>query len=88
MYFSIKFGNKLNLFTIRKINNRSYIHIRDENEFEEKIKLIKKIDQDDKLYQKIIKEKIVIDDEKYSKEEKKYKEYVYHIFDQEKEKAK
>ena len=70
------------------INNRSYIHIRDENEFEEKIKLIKKIDQDDKLYQKIIKEKIVIDDEKYSKEEKKYKEYVYHIFDQEKEKAK
>ena len=70
------------------INNKSYIHIRDESEYDEKIKLIKKIDNDDKLYEKIIKEKIVLDDYRYSKEEKKYKDFIYHIFDQDKEKAK
>ena len=70
------------------INNKSYIHIRDESEYDEKIKLIKKIDNDDKLYEKIIKEKIVLDDYRYSKEEKKFKDFIYHIFDQDKEKAK
>ena len=36
----------------------------------------------------MIKEKIVLDDERYSREEKEYKEFIYHIFDQDKEQAK
>ena len=69
------------------INNRSYIHIKDESEFEEKIELIKKIDQNDTLYEEIIREQILID-YKYSKELKKYKNFIYHIFEQDKQKAK
>ena len=70
------------------LNKKSYIHIKDESEFDEKIELIKKIDQDDNLYEKMIKEKIVLDDERYYREEKEYKEFIYHIFDQDKEQAK
>ena len=70
------------------INNKSYIHIRDKSEFDEKIELIKKIDQNDTLYEEIIKEKIVIDDNRYQKEEQKYKDFIYHIIDQDKQAAK
>ena len=70
------------------INNRSYIHVRDRKDFDEKIELIKKIDQNDTLYEEIIKEKIVIDDSRYPKEFQKYKNFIYHIFEQDKEKAK
>ena len=69
------------------LNNKSYIHIRDESEFDEKIELIKKIDQNDTLYEQMIKEKIVIDDSRYPKELQKYKDFIYHIFDQDIEKA-
>ena len=70
------------------LNKRSYIHVRDENEFDEKIELIKKIDQNDTLYQEVIREKIVIDDSRYPKEVQKYKDFIYHIIEQDKEKAK
>ena len=70
------------------INNKSYIHIRDKSEFDEKIELIKKIEQNDTLYEEIIKEKIVIDDNRYQKEEQKYKDFIYHIIDQDKQAAK
>ena len=70
------------------LNNKSYIHIKNESEFDEKIELIKKIDQNDTLYEQMIKEKIVIDDSRYQKEYQKYKDFIYHIFDQDKEKAK
>ena len=70
------------------LNNRSYIHVRDESEFDEKIELIKKIDQNDTLYQEVIREKIVIDDSRYPKEVQKYKDFIYHIIEQDKEKAK
>ena len=69
------------------LNNKSYIHIKDESEFDEKIELIKKIDQNDTLYEQMIKEKIVIDDSRYPKELQKYKDFIYHIFDQDIEKA-
>ena len=69
------------------LNNKSYIHIKDESEFNEKIELIKKIDQNDTLYEQMIKEKIVIDDSRYPKELQKYKDFIYHIFEQDKEKA-
>jgi hypothetical protein len=70
------------------LNNRSYIHVKTVEEFDEKIELIKKIDQNDTLYEMMIREKIVIDDSRYPKEVQKYKDFIYHIFDQDKEKAK
>ena len=70
------------------LNNRSYIHVKDEEDFNEKIELIKKIDNNDTLYNEIIREKIVIDDTRYEREVQKYKDFIYHIIDQDKEKAK
>ena len=70
------------------LNSKSYIHIKNEDEFEEKIELIKKIDNNDTLYQEIIREKIVIDDTRYARELQKYKDFIYHIIEQDKEKAK
>jgi hypothetical protein len=70
------------------LNNRSYIHVIDENDFKDKIELIKKIDQNDTLYEEMIREKIVIDDSRYPREVQKYKNFVYHIIEQDKEKAK
>ena len=70
------------------LNNRSYIHVKDEADFKEKIELIKKIDNNDTLYNKMIREKIVIDDTRYPKELQKYKDFIYHIIEQDKEKAK
>ena len=70
------------------LNNKSYIHIKNEGELDEKIELIKKIDQNNTLYEEMIREKIVIDDSKYQDEYRKYKDFIYHIFEQDKEKAK
>ena len=70
------------------LNNRSYIHVIDENDFKDKIDLIKKIDQNDTLYEEMIREKIVIDDSRYPKEVQKYKDFIYHVFEQDKQKAK
>ena len=70
------------------LNNRSYIHVIDERDFDEKIEWIKKIDQNDTLYEQMIREKIVIDDSRYPREVQKYKDFIYHIIDQDKEKAK
>ena len=70
------------------INNKSYIHVRDENDFETKIEMIKKIDQNDTLYEQMIREKIIIDDNRYPREIQKYKDFIYHIFEQDKQKAK
>jgi hypothetical protein len=36
----------------------------------------------------MIKEKIVLDDNIYYKEEQKYKQFIYHIIEQDKQKAK
>ena len=70
------------------LNNKSYIHVKNEEEFDEKIELIKKIDNNDTLYQEVIREKIVIDDTRYARELQKYKDFIYHVIEQDKEKAK
>ena len=70
------------------LNNKSYIHVKNEDEFDEKIELIKKIDNNDTLYQEVIREKIVIDDTRYARELQKYKDFIYHVIEQDKEKAK
>ena len=70
------------------LNNKSYIHVKNEDEFDEKIELIKKIDNNDTLYQEVIREKIVIDYTRYARELQKYKDFIYHVIEQDKEKAK
>ena len=62
-------------------NNKSYIHIRNESEFEEKIKYIIKIDQNDTLYNKIIHEKIILNENK-ANNMKQFENFLYNIFDQ------
>jgi len=44
------------------INPKSYIYIRGLEDIKEKIEYIKKIDNDEKLYKSILKEKVIIDD--------------------------
>jgi len=70
------------------INPKTYILIRDNYEINEKIEYIKKIDNDDKLYRSILKEKVFVDDffvENITNERKKF---FLHIFQQKKEFAK
>ena len=70
------------------LNNKSYIHVKDKSEFDAKIELIKEIDQNFTLYEEMIREKIVLDDSRYPREVQKYKDFIYHIIDQDKQKAK
>ena len=70
------------------INPKTYILIRGEKDIEKKIEYIKKIDNDDKLYMKIMKEKPIIDDKFIEKIDKKeMMEFFYNIFSQDKNKA-
>ena len=62
-------------------NDKSYIHIRNESEFEEKIKYIIKIDRNDTLYNEIIHEKIIVNESK-ANNMKQFKYFLYSIFDQ------
>ena len=70
------------------INPKTYILIRGEKDIEKKIEYIKKIDNDDKLYMEIMKEKPIIDDKFKEKIDKKeIKEFLNNIFSQDKNKA-
>ena len=68
-------------------NNKSYIHIKDESEFDEKIKYIMKIDQNDTLYNEIIHQDVYLDKVKYQRLNDTYNEFIMHIVDQNFEKA-
>ena len=70
------------------INPKSFILIKGEKDMLEKIEYIKKIDNDDYLYKSILKEKILLDDDIQKKNQKELKEFLYHIFEQDKSKAK
>ena len=70
------------------INTKSFILIRDKNDMFKKIDYIKKIDNNDELYEKILKENIFIDNYFKEKIENERIEFLYHIFDQDKKKAK
>ena len=54
----------------------------------EKIEYIKKIDNSDELYEKILREDIFINNYYKEKIENERDEFLYHIFDQDKRKAK
>ena len=70
------------------INPKTYILIKGEQDIKKKIKYIKKIDNDDKLYKEIMKEKPIIDDKFIEKIDKKeMMEFFYNIFSQDKNKA-
>jgi len=70
------------------INPKTYILIKGEKDIEEKIEYIKKIDNDDKLYMEIMKEKPIIDDKFTEKIDKKeIIEFFNNIFSQDKIKA-
>lgn len=69
------------------INPKTYILIKGEKDIKEKIEYIKKIDNDDKIYKDILKENVLIDNNITIKIEKEEREFLYHIFDQDKRKA-
>ena len=70
------------------INPKSFILIRGEKDMMEKIDYIKKIDNDDKLYIKILKENILIDYNIPEKISNEYYDFFMHIFEQDKMSAK
>ena len=70
------------------INPKAYILIRNEKDIQQKIEYIKKIDNDDNLYKKILNEKLFIDDNIPSLIKKEKINFFNHIFQQEKIKAK
>ena len=70
------------------INPKSYILIKGEKDIEKKIEYIKKIDNDDNLYQTILKENPIIDINFTNRiDEIEIKSFLKHIFKQEKNKA-
>ncbi len=70
------------------INPKSYILIRGKKDMFGKIEYIKKIDNNDELYKKLLSEKIFIDNYYQKKIENERIEFLYHIFDQDKKTAK
>ena len=70
------------------INPKSYILIKNEKNIKKKIEYIKEIDHDDKKYLKILKEKILINEniDKFISEERQ--KFIYNIFEQDLKKAK
>jgi len=70
------------------INPKAFILIRDESEIKYKIEYIKKIDNDEKLFKKILNETIFINQEDIiKKNEGLRKQFLYNIFGQDYNKA-
>ena len=69
------------------INPKSYILIKGEKDIKNKIEYIKEIDNNDKLYNSIIREKVLLDNNIIIDTDKELKEFLYHIFEQKKSKA-
>ena len=70
------------------INPKSFILIRGNKDIKEKIEYIKKIDNDNNMYRNILKENILIDKNIFKKYNKEYEEFLFHIFEQDKNRAK
>ena len=70
------------------VNPKTYILIKGDKDIDKKIEYIKKIDNDNKLYMEIMKEKPIIDNKFIEKIDKKeIIEFLYNIFSQDKNKA-
>lgn len=70
------------------INPRSFILIKNEKNIKEKIEFIKEIDNNNEKYHNLLKENVLINDNIINIIEKEEKEFLSHIFEQEKVKAK
>ncbi len=70
------------------INPKSFILIKNEKDILKKIEYIKQFDNDEKLYEKILNEKLFINDNLISTSEIKKAEFFSHIFEQKQNKAK
>ena len=62
-------------------NNKSFIWIRNEIEFEEKIEYIKEIDKNESLYKEIINERIIFNENNYNEKKEKYTEFIFNIIE-------
>ena len=69
------------------INPKAFILVKGEKDIYDKIEYIKKIDNEDNLYKKILKEKVLLDDNIKNNNENELKEFLYHIFAQNKSNA-
>ena len=69
------------------INPKSYILIKGEKDMLEKIEYIKKIDNDINLYKSLLKENVFLDNNIRNKNDKELKQFLQHIFEQDKSKA-
>ena len=69
------------------INPKTYILIKGEKDINKKIEYIKEIDNNDELYKKILKENVLLDKNIVFDTQNELKEFLYHIFEQEKIKA-
>jgi hypothetical protein len=69
------------------INPKSYILIKGEKDMFEKIEYIKKIDNDINLYKSLLKENVFLDNNIRNKNDKELKQFLQHIFEQDKSKA-
>ena len=69
------------------INPKTYILIKGEKDIFKKIEYIKEIDNNDELYKNLLKEKVLLDQNIIADTEKELKEFLCHIFEQDKSKA-
>ena len=69
------------------INPKTYILIRGEKDILKKIEYIKRIDNDENLYKSFLKEKVLLNDNIKSENDKELKSFLSHIFEQDKSKA-
>ena len=69
------------------INPKAYILIKGEKDMYKKIEYIKQIDNNDEIYKNLLKEKVLLDNNIVIDTEKELKEFLCHIFEQDKIKA-
>ena len=69
------------------LNPKSYILIKGEKDIFQKIEYIKNIDNNNKLYKEILKVKVILEANIKNIYNKELKEFLYHIFEQDKYKA-
>ena len=69
------------------INPKTYILIKGEKDLNKKIEYIKEIDNNDELYKQLLKENVLLDKNIVIDTQRELKEFLYHIFEQDKSKA-
>ena len=70
------------------INPKSYILIKGDKDIKNKIKYIKKLDNDDKLYKSILMETVLLNENIMQEYKNEMSEFLIHIFEQDKTKSK